>query len=203
MTDDMAKVKRRKPTTSIVIAAALLAILYMQVQNSSPEILPELEWDKEDTPEISELHPVVLAHKNKLVHETRKLGINIIVTDGFRSDEEQNRLYNQGRSTAGQVVTNAKAGESMHNYGLAIDFALRTKDGGVIWDMEYDGNKNGKSDWMEVVSAAKELGFEWGGDWSSFPDYPHLQMDFGLTIRELKRGERPPVGSDEHLEASK
>ena len=90
-------------------------------------------------------------------------------------------------ATEGDIVTNAKAGESLHNYGLAIDFALRLKDGSVIWDMEYDGNGNGKADWMEVVEIAKDLGFQWGGDWANFPDYPHLQIDFGLTIRDLKR----------------
>ncbi len=42
--------------------------------------------------------------------------------------------------------------------------------------MEYDGNQNGKSDWLEVVEIAKTLGFEWGGDWKRFKDYPHLEM---------------------------
>ncbi|MNY82762.1 Peptidoglycan L-alanyl-D-glutamate endopeptidase CwlK precursor [compost metagenome] len=59
--------------------------------------------------------------------------------------------------------------------------------------MTYDGNGNGESDWMEVVSIAKGLGFTWGGDWENFPDYPHLQMDFGYTIRQLKSGLRPPA----------
>ncbi|PNB52989.1 peptidase M15, partial [Pseudomonas sp. GW456-E7] len=61
-------------------------------------------------------------------------------------------------------------------YGLAIDFALQKKDGSIIWDLEYDGNQNGKSDWLEVVEIAKKLGFEWGGDWTRFKDYPHLEM---------------------------
>ncbi|MFC7677966.1 M15 family metallopeptidase [Paenibacillus sp. GCM10028914] len=173
----------------------------MQLSTSIPEVLPDL--DKEDSPPVTEIHPVVLAQKNKLVAKTREIGIQIIITDDYRSAEEQNRLYNKGRSTEGNIVTNAKAGESLHNYGLAIDFALRLKDGSVIWDMEYDGNGNGKSDWLEVVAIAKDLGFEWGGDWTNFPDYPHLQMDFGLSLRELKRGKRPPVDSQEYLEASK
>jgi len=42
--------------------------------------------------------------------------------------------------------------------------------------MEYDGNNNNQSDWMEVVDIAKNLGFEWGGDWQGFKDYPHFQM---------------------------
>lgn len=185
-------VNRRK-TTILLIAVALLAFYYMQIQTSIPGVLPELEWNKEEAPPITDLHPYVLEQKNKLVSRAKEQKISIIITDGFRSHEEQTRLYNQGRTTDGSIVTNARAGESYHNYGLAIDFALQLEDGTVIWDMEYDGNRNGKSDWMEVVAIAKDLGFHWGGDWTGFPDYPHLQIDFGLTIRELQRGERPPL----------
>lgn len=198
----MEQVKRRRSrSTTFIIIAILLAILYMQLSTSVPNILPDL--DEEDATPVTDIHPVVLAQKNKLVAKAREIGIRIMITDGYRSDEEQNRLYSKGRSTEGNIVTNAKAGESLHNYGLAIDFAIRLNDGSVIWDMEYDGNRNGKSDWLEVVSIAKDLGFEWGGDWTNFPDYPHLQMDFGLSLRELKRGKRPPVDSHESLEAGK
>ncbi|WP_054956261.1 M15 family metallopeptidase [Paenibacillus dakarensis] len=198
----MVQVKRRRSRpTLFIVFAVLLAILYMQLSTSISDIVPDVE--QEDAAPLTDIHPVVLAQKNQLVAKTREIGIRIMITDGYRSDEEQNRLYNKGRSTEGNIVTNARAGESLHNYGLAIDFALRLKDGRVIWDMEYDGNKNGKSDWMEVVAIAKDLGFEWGGDWTNFPDYPHLQMDFGLSLRELKRGKRPPLESYEHLEAGK
>lgn len=198
----MAQVKRRRSkSTLFIFIAILLAILYMQLSTSLPDILPDI--DEEDPTPVTDIHPVVLAQKNKLVAHAREIGIRIMITDGYRSDEEQNRLYSKGRSTEGNIVTNARAGESLHNYGLAIDFALRLKDGSVIWDMEYDGNGNGKSDWLEVVAIAKDLGFEWGGDWTNFPDYPHLQMDFGLSLRELKRGKRPPVDSHESLEAEK
>jgi peptidoglycan L-alanyl-D-glutamate endopeptidase CwlK len=57
--------------------------------------------------------------------------------------------------------------------------------------MDYDGNGNSKSDWKEVVEIAKNLGFEWGGDWAKFKDYPHLQMSFGLTINDLQNGVLP------------
>ncbi len=90
-------------------------------------------------------------------------------------------------------MTIAKGGQSYHNYGLAIDFALKLDNGNVVWDLDRDDNNNGEADWMEVVAIAKDLGFEWGGDWTSFKDYPHLQMDFGLSIRELQYGKRPKV----------
>ncbi|MFJ5714545.1 M15 family metallopeptidase [Neobacillus sp. NPDC093127] len=143
----------------------------------------------------TELHPIVKERTKQLVQQAADKGIVIVITDGFRSADDQNRLYEKGRSAEGSIVTYAKGGESYHNFGLAIDFALKTPSGNVIWDMEYDGNKNGKADWTEVVSLAKALGFEWGGDWAKFKDYPHLQMNFGLTIADLQNGERPAKSS--------
>nr|WP_213525868.1 M15 family metallopeptidase [Paenibacillus sp. J31TS4] len=153
-------------------------------------MLPPL--DTEPARPVTQLHPLIAAKQKELTAEAARVGIRLLITEGFRSEEKQEELYRQGRSGDGRVVTNARGGESYHNYGLAIDFALLTKDGKAIWDLEYDGNRNGKADWMEVVAIAKRLGFTWGGDWTSFPDYPHLQMDFGYSIRELKRGHRPP-----------
>lgn len=42
-----------------------------------------------------------------------------------------------------------------------------------------------------MASIAKSMGFEWGGDWTSFKDYPHLQFNKGLTISQLRAGKRP------------
>lgn len=152
-----------------------------------------LEWKKRNTPLPTELHPIVAENRDILIQRAATKGINLVITDDFRSAAEQDRLYARGRTEEGTIVTHVEGGESYHNYGLAIDFALKLDDGTVVWDLERDDNKNGKSDWMEVVSIAKELGFEWGGDWRGFKDYPHLEMDFGLSIRELQYGERPPV----------
>jgi len=141
------------------------------------------------------LNSVVKEKSSQLIQQAAKKGIVVVITDGFRSFEDQNRLYQQGRTASGNIVTNAKAGESYHNYGLAIDFALKTASGNVIWDRQYDGNRNGKADWTEVVEISKSLGFQWGGDWTKFKDYPHLQMDFGLTIADLQNGKRPDQSS--------
>lgn len=124
----------------------------------------------------TDLHPDVAEKRDQLIEKAKAQGIDVVITDGFRSFEEQDELYARGRTTEGQIVTYSKGGESYHNYGLAIDFALRVDNGDIIWDMEYDGNGNGKSDWMEVAEIGKKLGFEWGGDWQGFKDYPHFQL---------------------------
>ncbi|MGP7815639.1 M15 family metallopeptidase [Niallia sp. 01092] len=143
----------------------------------------------------TELLPIVAEKVEILKEKTAEKGITILITDDYRSFEEQDKLYDKGRKTPGKVVTYLEGGESYHNFGLAVDFALQLENGNVIWDTEYDGNGNGQSDWFEVAEIAKELGFQWGGDWTGFKDYPHLQMDFGLTINDLQTGKRPKYPS--------
>jgi peptidoglycan L-alanyl-D-glutamate endopeptidase CwlK len=188
------KVKQRRKSSLRfwIVATLLLSIIYVWLQQKGDtyDIWPRT--NVQELVPITGLHPVVAESEKLLVRKAARRGIEIVITHGFRSNEEQDALFNQGRSIAGNIVTNAQGGESYHNYGLAIDFALRTPEGDVVWDMERDDNGNGQADWMEVVELAKELGFTWGGDWANFPDYPHLQMDFGLSINDLKRGKRPP-----------
>ncbi|WP_141433981.1 M15 family metallopeptidase [Bacillus sp. 03113] len=155
--------------------------------------LVDYEINTETLP--TELHPIVAEKVEILKEKTLEKKITILITDDYRSFEEQDKLYDKGRKTPGKVVTYMEGGESYHNFGLAVDFALQLENGNVIWDTEYDGNGNGQSDWFEVAEIAKELGFQWGGDWSGFKDYPHLQMDFGLTINDLQKGKRPKYPS--------
>lgn len=101
----------------------------------------------------------------------------IIVVQGLRTFAESNVLFAQGRTTPGPIVTNAPAGESYHNYGLAFDFAMVT---------------NGRNDyvvgplWMKVVAIMKAAGMTWGGD---FPDGqhddPHFEQRYDYNWRTL------------------
>ncbi|MEK4188117.1 M15 family metallopeptidase [Paenibacillus sp. FSL L8-0494] len=138
------------------------------------------------------LHPVVLAAATVLIERCYTRGVPILITQGLRTIAEQNALYEQGRSKPGVIVTNARGGYSYHNFGLAVDFALLLPNGSsVSWDMNRDYNGNNIKDWIEVVEEAKKLGFDWGGDWTSFKDYPHFQMVFGLTLTQLRAGSKP------------
>ncbi|MMZ47352.1 Peptidoglycan L-alanyl-D-glutamate endopeptidase CwlK precursor [compost metagenome] len=141
---------------------------------------------------LAGLQPVVRAAAEKLIVKSFNAGIPIVITQGLRTYDEQNQLYAQGRTKPGPVVTNAKAGYSFHNFGVAIDFALLLPDGkSVSWDMKRDGNSNREADWQEVAKIGKSLGFAWGGDWKSFKDYPHLEMTFGLTTAQYRGGKKP------------
>lgn len=178
----------------LLLTLFIVIIIYFIMKNPlGLNLLNRLTMKSADFP--TELHPIVKDRSNQLIQQSAQKGIVILITDDFRSAEDQDQLYEQGRTAEGNIVTHARGGESFHNFGLAIDFAIKTPSENVIWDMQYDGNQNGKSDWDEVVEMAKALGFEWGGDWAQFKDYPHLQMNFGLTLADLQNGKRPEESS--------
>jgi peptidoglycan L-alanyl-D-glutamate endopeptidase CwlK len=137
---------------------------------------------------IGNSHAVVTAAALELIKRTYKEGIYVQISEGYRSNARQTALYNQGRTTSGNIVTNAKAGQSMHNFGLAVDSFIVSNDGNTaIWDVN--------SKWKRVAVIAKSLGFAWGGDWTSFRDYPHLEMTGGLSLSQLRVGKRPNLSS--------
>ena len=108
------------------------------------------------------------------------------ITSTLRTWKEQEELYAQGRTKPGSKVTNAKAGDSIHNYALAFDMVLIINGKIASWDVKKDWDKDKQSDWMEVVTYVKSKGWKWGGDWVSFKDMPHFEKTFGNSVRHLK-----------------
>lgn len=108
----------------------------------------------------------------------------------LRTFAEQASLYAQGRSTPGRIVTNAGAGQSYHNYGLAVDIVLLKDTNGdgsfesASWETNVDFDGDRLADWMEVVAIFKAYGWEWGGDWK-MKDLPHFQKTFGFSWQQL------------------
>ena len=102
----------------------------------------------------------------------------------LRTFAEQDAIYAQGRTKPGKIVSNAKGGLSMHNYGLAVDIVLIVDGKEASWDVKKDFDGDGKADWQEIVTIFKQYGWEWGGDWK-FVDAPHFQKTLGHNVREL------------------
>lgn len=85
---------------------------------------------------------------------------------GTRTFAEQDALFRQGRDLPGKKVTNARGGQSNHNFGVAWDI-------GVFQNGQY---LDESPLYHQVGNTGKGLGLEWGGDWTSFPDEPHFQV---------------------------
>ena len=95
-------------------------------------------------------------------------GVPLLVTCTYRSPEEQEALYAQGRTKPGPKVTNAHAGQSAHNYGLALDF-VPLVNGKPVWDGEHPA-------WRVAGTLAPKFGLEWAGTWTTFREFPHVQV---------------------------
>jgi peptidoglycan LD-endopeptidase CwlK len=134
---------------------------------------------------LAGVHPTLKTKAIELIKRAYTQGINVLITQGYRSIDEQNELYAQGRTKPGKIVTNAKGGYSYHNFGLAFDIVIQNADGSLCWSV---ADKR----WKTVGAIGKSLGLEWGGDWRKFPDYPHFQLTFGLSLADLRAGKRPP-----------
>ncbi|UOF79882.1 D/-alanyl-D/-alanine carboxypeptidase [Caudoviricetes sp.] len=134
---------------------------------------------------MDSLHPIVRERALLAYNDFIASKMEVLFTAGKRSFEEQTRLWKQGRDSKGKVVgkivTNAKAGESYHNYGLAIDF-VPSQGSVLLWNVPFG----------PYAQVFKKFGFQWGGDWTGFKDYPHVEYTFGLSIKDLQAGKKPP-----------
>jgi peptidoglycan L-alanyl-D-glutamate endopeptidase CwlK len=95
-----------------------------------------------------------------------------IITECYRSPERQEELYSQGRRTLGPIVTYKRGGESSHNRRPtpALDVAFQLADGEVSWSGLL------LSKFARLMKAADGR-VRWGGDWASFQDRPHFEVD--------------------------
>jgi peptidoglycan L-alanyl-D-glutamate endopeptidase CwlK len=158
--------------------------------------------DKITLDRINTLHPKIKKEvldaysyiNNKLLGK----GVRLRFAHTTRTIQEQDGLFAQGRTNLFDsngkrlgIVTNARGGQSIHNYHLAFDIVLLIdKNNDEVFESAtyemLDFDKDGKSDWMEVVDYLKSKGFVWGGDWK-FKDKPHFEMTFGHSWKTLKQ----------------
>ncbi len=134
--------------------------------------------DKITLQRIQALHPKVrdeVTHIIKDCDDALTGKAKIRITQGLRTFDEQNQLYQIGRTKPGKKVTNAKGGQSIHNYGLAVDICLIIDGQIASWDTAKDWDNDQISDWYECVKIFAKYGWEWGGNWKTFKDLPHFE----------------------------
>lgn len=126
---------------------------------------------------IQKLHPSVRDEMQKIIAEcdlalTGKAKVRI--TQGLRTFKEQDDLYAIGRTKPGTKVTNAKGGQSVHNFGFAVDICLIIDGKTASWNTVKDWDNDTIADWYECVKIFAKYGWDWGGNWKKFKDLPHF-----------------------------
>ena len=109
-------------------------------------------------------------------------GVLARIISGTRTYAEQDALFRKGRfGNPGPKVTNARGGQSNHNFGVAWDIGIFTASGGYL------GEGPGYDEAAALGLPADGGAVEWGGDWSSFVDRPHYQLALGLSVTHLRQ----------------
>lgn len=121
-------------------------------------------------PLLKKVHPKLAERVLKIIALAKAEGHTLTVTQGLRTFAEQDKLYLKRPR-----VTQARGGQSNHNYGLSVDLAFLI---------------NGKLDWtdsryLKIGPWAKKAGLSWGGNWKSFRDMPHVELPNLPNWRQL------------------
>ncbi|RUM51123.1 MAG: hypothetical protein DSY47_00100 [Hydrogenothermus sp.] len=152
---------------------------------------------------LEDLHPITQQKAREFLKSAEEQGIQILIYCTYRSPEEQEVLYMQGRleqfgitleelnekrlkiglwklteKEAKRKVTNARAWQSFHQYGFAFD-CVPLSAGKPDW--------NNKEAYQTLGQIAKQVGLEWAGEWKRFREMPHFQ-DTDTYTKIVKRG---------------
>lgn len=142
-----------------------------EVRRVKPELVTaDRKWDRLDT----DIQQRVLA-VYRVMRE--QYGYEMVLTEGYRSPERQASLPS--------TVTRAGAWQSCHQYGLAVDSAV-FRDGKLQWDLEDDWVRRGYELYGELSTQAN---LEWGGNWRSIKDYPHVEKTAACAAAKKARRE--------------
>ena len=144
-----------------VFTAAEAEVQRSGTRTTAPQAIASADrrWEKVDPT----LRQSVLAVHRAMARQ----GYRMVLVEGYRTPERQAMLAQRGTGT-----TLAGAGQSCHQYGLAVDSALY-RDGRLQWDMEDPWTRRG---YLLYGRLAAEAGLEWGGNWRRLRDYVHVEM---------------------------
>lgn len=129
---------------------------------------------------LEDLTPDTKRVAEKLIGLARARGIEVRVTSTLRTCEEQNRIYAQGRTDPGPIISGASGCRSWHTWGRAFDVLIEDPsiEGGIVMDgsdHRYD----------ELGDIGHTLGLIWGGNFSWGRDAGHFEYHPGMTIDDV------------------
>ena len=162
--------------------------------------------------ELNDLAPEIAARARQMLSLAEAEGLHVLIYCTLRDNAEQARLFRHGRTLAairikadelrerwgrpdlaalllstppqpgGRIVTNAGPGQSMHNYGLALD-GVPMRAGKPVWDSQ---TPEDATLWAAYGRLGQEAGLEWAGTWTTFCEFPHMQQP-GAAWKDLIR----------------
>jgi peptidoglycan L-alanyl-D-glutamate endopeptidase CwlK len=133
---------------------------------------------------LDDLHPIVRDKAKAFLAKSKDCGIDLLVTSTYRDNESQAALYAQGRTKPGNIVTNAKPGQSWHNWRCAFD-VVPLRFGKPVWATS---GKDGEL-WRQIGEIGESVGLEWAGRWTGkLREMAHFQYTAGLTLADFKSG---------------
>ncbi len=135
---------------------------------------------------LEDLNPKTRKRAEAFVRTCASMGVDVLIYCTYRSNAEQDALYAQGRTVGGQgacakkplgnIVTNARGGQSWHNYRAAFDF-VPLVNGKAAW--------NDKELYALCGKVAESLDLEWAGRWTGpLRETAHCQFRDGLTLAQ-------------------
>lgn len=139
---------------------------------------------------LANVMPLLARKVRAVIDALAKRGMIVEVVQGLRTVAEQDKLFAQGRTRPGQIVTRARGGQSAHNYGIACDLCPFV-DGKPDW--------NSRAAFIQIGAEAGKIGLNWGGNWKKFVDMPHVELPSPAIIRLYalyKSGGLPAVWSE-------
>lgn len=136
--------------------------------------------------DISELNPVAQTACLLFLQECKKAGLDIFITETYRSQARQDYLYSQGRSRPGKIVTWTL--KSNHKSRLAWDIACNKP---FLYD---------EATLKKAGLIAMNLGIGWGGVWKN-PDMPHFEVTTNWKAPIIKEEDEEMAAFEEKFKA--
>jgi peptidoglycan L-alanyl-D-glutamate endopeptidase CwlK len=126
---------------------------------------------------IATLNPKAQRVARVFLKTVREAGFDVRIISGTRTYAEQEVLYRKGRfGNPPPKVTNARGGQSNHNFGIAWDIGI-FKNGAYLGESPL---------YAEVPEVGLNGDLEWGGNWKTFKDKPHYQLATGLNLASVR-----------------
>jgi peptidoglycan L-alanyl-D-glutamate endopeptidase CwlK len=123
------------------------------------------------------LHPDAEAAAGRYINQLKAQGIDARVIEGNRTRAEQSALYQIGRrGIPGEpTVTDARGGQSYHNFGVACDVAIFHSSGSYI-------TSGAHPSYATAATVGRSVGLSPG---ISFGDASHFALTCGIAVSTM------------------